>query len=310
MLWLWPALVVPALLAAQSELIKALREAAWGHDWVRAERLVEQYRAQHPAVTPQLLEAVSWAARAASFAGQWDEAERYGREAFEGSQKILEHRALEASERLPLSQTLGASIEVLAAVDVGRGDRGGALQFLEEQRARYKGTPIEARIQKNILLLTLEGKPAPKLDEPQWIGEKPATLAELRGRVVLLFFWAHWCKDCKREMPVLAQLEQNYGRRGLTIVGPTQLYGYVAGGEPATPEQEMNYIRGPYRRAHPIPAWMRAPVSGANFLRFGVSTTPTLVLVDRAGTVRLYHPGTLSYEDLAAKIGPLLAAHT
>ncbi len=44
------------------------------------------------------------------------------------------------------------------------------------------------------------------------------------------------------------------------------------------------------------------PLSETNFARFGVSTTPTLVLVDPQGIVRLYNPGNASYELLAARI--------
>ena len=41
-----------------------------------------------------------------------------------------------------------------------------------------------------------------------------------------------------------------------------------------------------------------APVSEANFTRYGASTTPTLVLIDRVGIVRLYHPGVMTYAEL------------
>jgi len=51
---------------------------------------------------------------------------------------------------------------------------------------------------------------------------------------------------------------------------------------------------------------MPAPVSGAIFARYGVSTTPTLVLIDRAGIVRLYHPGAMKQDELEARIQPLL----
>jgi thioredoxin-related protein len=47
-------------------------------------------------------------------------------------------------------------------------------------------------------------------------------------------------------------------------------------------------------------------VSEANFLRYGASTTPTLVLVDRAGIVRLYHPGAMKYEDLRQAVMRIL----
>ena len=84
------------------------------------------------------------------------------------------------------------------------------------------------------------------------------------------------------------------------------LFGYATRGEPATPEQELDYLRGAYQKQHPIPSWMSVPVSAENFRRFGVSTTPTLVLSDRKGIVQLYHPGDLPYEALAAHVDRLL----
>jgi thioredoxin-related protein len=51
---------------------------------------------------------------------------------------------------------------------------------------------------------------------------------------------------------------------------------------------------------------MSVPVSTSNFLNFGVSTTPTLVLVDRDGIVQRYNPGDLSHEELVGLIKPLL----
>jgi hypothetical protein len=50
------------------------------------------------------------------------------------------------------------------------------------------------------------------------------------------------------------------------------------------------------------------PVSDANHKRYGVSTTPTLVVLDRQGIVRLYHPGTMAGADLEKVIAPLLAS--
>ncbi len=67
-------------------------------------------------------------------------------------------------------------------------------------------------------------------------------LAALRGKPVLLFFWAHWCPDCKQEEHILAQIAQEYGPKGLVMVAPTQRYGYAANGEDATPAAELKYI--------------------------------------------------------------------
>ena len=59
---------------------------------------------------------------------------------------------------------------------------------------------------------------------------------------------------------------------------------------------------------YPVLAGQTMPLSEANHLRFGVSSTPTLVLVDRAGIIRLYHPGRVPLEQLEPRIRALLAA--
>ena len=105
---------------------------------------------------------------------------------------------------------------------------------------------------------------------------------------------------------MLRALYEEYHDLGLVIVGPTQFYGFVSRGQTATPEEELTYLSGDYAAEFPIPPWMGVPISGDNFLNFGVSTTPTLVLVDRNGIVQRYNPGDMSHEELAALIEPLL----
>jgi len=156
-------------------------------------------------------------------------------------------------------------------------------------------------------LLSLQGKPFPDLEVDHYLGLPPPAPDDLKGKVVLFYFWAHWCPDCKRQEPVLKALYEEYHDRGLVIVGPTQLYGFVSRGQTATPEEELAYLNGDYTAQFPIPSWMGVPLSTNNFVNFGVSTTPTLVLVDRDGIVQQYNPGNLSQEELAALIEPLLS---
>ncbi|HVW83028.1 MAG TPA: hypothetical protein VHB50_00025, partial [Bryobacteraceae bacterium] len=71
-------------------------------------------------------------------------------------------------------------------------------------------------------------------------------------------------------------------------------------------EAETAYIKAVYAQYYAALGPVEVPLSEENFANYGVSTTPTLVLVDRKGIVRLYNPGTISYEQLAAKLQPLL----
>ena len=296
---------VPADSAVElSELIGQMSDLAWAEEVDAAQTLIEEQRPHHDQASAGWLLAASWLGRGASFAERWDVAEQYAREAHDGSVALLGQRDLDAESRLPLA--LGAGIEVLAHTRDARDDRAGAVTFLAAQRDRYRGTSIETRIQKNALLLSLEGQPFPVLDVEHHLGPPLPSAASLEGKVVVAFFWAHWCSDCKRQLPILEQLHETYGDRGLAILGPTQLYGYTSRGQDATPDQELAYLRGAYQERFPIPAWMSVPVSQQNFLDFGVSTTPTLVIIDREGLVRLYNPGDLPYEELAPQIERLL----
>jgi thiol-disulfide isomerase/thioredoxin len=187
-------------------------------------------------------------------------------------------------------------------VMAARGETADAIQFLREQLKIYAGTSLQERIQKNINLLSLEGKPAPALDDAVWFGPKPPTIASLRGKAILLFFWAHWCPDCKADVPIIAGLMKKYGPRGLALIGPTEYYGYVANGEDAPPAVEKPYIEQIRRQFYAPLGDFPAPLSNANFARYGASSTPTLALVNRKGIVSWYHPGAATERELAVQI--------
>ena len=90
-------------------------------------------------------------------------------------------------------------------------------------------------------------------------------------------------------------------------MAPTQRYGYTVRRSPASPEEELRYIAQVRDTSYPFLRDASVPVSQTNHTQFGVSTTPTLVLIDRRGIVRLYHPGTMSEAELSAAIEPVLA---
>ena len=123
----------------------------------------------------------------------------------------------------------------------------------------------------------------------------------LKGAPVLLFFWAHWCGDCKAEAPIITQLRTEFAQ-GLTVLGPTRLYGYTAQVENAAPSDELAYIDAVRHRFYAGLLDMPVPISKYNFDMYGASTTPTLVLLDRTGKVAMYHPGALPYDQLKAEI--------
>jgi thiol-disulfide isomerase/thioredoxin len=157
---------------------------------------------------------------------------------------------------------------------------------------------------------SLEGARAPRLDGRLHIGPRVPTLDELKGKVVLLFFWAHWCAECRAESATIAKLLDRYRSQGLVIVAPTERYGFVEGGRPAPPDKELRHIiqirdsHYAFLRNEPV------PIGEANHKAYGAESVPLHVLIDREGIVRYYHPGRLTEEELEGPIRALLATRS
>jgi thiol-disulfide isomerase/thioredoxin len=292
-----------AAILLYASLVNDVRSSLARHDLPGADRMVRTYEAQAGG-TPEAAAAVSWLARGALDARDYARAQTYAAEARKLTVDLLRKRKLDSDPWLGVA--LGASIEVRAQAMAQSGEPGEAVTYLRHELANWGATSIGERIQKNLNLLSLEGKPAPPIAATDFLGTRPRPLSSLRGHPVLLFFWAHWCPDCKAEAPILAEIERTYGPRGLVLVAPTKLYGYAAGGAEASPAQEKVYIDQIRQHFYPMLAGVAIPVDGANFQTYGASTTPTLVLVDAQGIVRYYHPGAATKEELSARIQGVL----
>ena len=298
----------PAAAAAAPSVIADVRAAIARNDFAGGERVLAAYR-KEKGTTPEALEAMSWLGRGALAAKQLDKANAYAEQTYDLAIAALKTRQMDDEPRLPIA--IGAAIEVRANVAAQQGKRADAVQFLQEELATYRATSIRARIQKNINLLSLEGKMAPAIETAEFLGTtKAAPLASLKGKPLVVFFWAHWCPDCKAMSPVLDTLRQKYGAKGLTIVAPTQRYGYVAARKKAGAAEETAYIQQIRDQVYPWMAGDMVPVSEENFLNYGVSTTPTVVLVDRGGIVRTYHPGQMKLDEIEPLVKALVDGKT
>ena len=120
------------------------------------------------------------------------------------------------------------------------------------------------------------GSPAPALVLAARDGGN-VNLADLKGQVVMINFWATWCGPCRQEMPLLAQLHAKYEPLGFTLLGVNV--------EPDS-AAAVDWLKGvPVQ--FPILFDTDSAVAG----RFGVEGMPSTVFVDRKGQVRYVHRG-------------------
>lgn len=124
---------------------------------------------------------------------------------------------------------------------------------------------------------------------------KPLRLSDLRGRPVLLNFWATWCGPCRQEMPLLQETAERYADRGLAVVG-------VDVGEGA--ETVRNYARS-LGVEFPILLDSTQDISD----RFRVYALPTSFFIDSQGVIDLHFIGPLDAQMIEHRL-EAMSAHT
>lgn len=136
------------------------------------------------------------------------------------------------------------------------------------------------------------GQAAPELDLDRVAGSDGVALSDLRGRVVLLDFWATWCGPCRAIMPALDRMYLDRRARGLAVIGIAR-----------EPESTI--------RAHlanaPV-AYTIARDRGTTGVRFDVRAIPTIVVLDRHGAVRNVQvgPDPAALDALGGQLDQLL----
>ena len=133
-------------------------------------------------------------------------------------------------------------------------------------------------------------------DIEKWFPEQPVTFSNLRGKVVLLDFWATWCAPCIESFPSLIDLHKKYQKDGLVILGITRFYGEVQGDD-ADEVAEIEYLQN-FRKTHNLPYDFVVAKGQANQIVYGATGIPTAVLIDRKGIVRYVEAGSGTSREL------------
>jgi thiol-disulfide isomerase/thioredoxin len=201
----------------------------------------------------------------------------------------------------------------LAAIAVGAFERAAKKTEAADlgklvEKYDFKDQPnLKSIYQGELAIARLIGNPAPELAVSRWLDSGGVKLADLRGKVVLLDFWAMWCSPCIAAYPHLRGFQSKFGGKGFEIIGVTRFYGRSDTEDNLSREQERKSLEAykvKYKQLWPIAVGRIDDVT--NDERFGVIAMPTTVLIDRRGAVRHVKRGAGEYDKLETRIEKLL----
>jgi cytochrome c biogenesis protein CcdA/thiol-disulfide isomerase/thioredoxin len=164
--------------------------------------------------------------------------------------------------------------------------------------ALHGSNPSTSNSNPNDSALNVSSTPEPALAGlTNWINSKPLTLAQLKGKVVLVDFWTYSCVNCQRAIPHVESLYKNYGKKGLVVIGVS------------TPE--FAFEHNPTNVANAVKAdGITYPVALDNnydtWNAFNNDSWPADYLIDKAGNIRYINLGEGNYQTTERAVQALL----
>jgi thiol-disulfide isomerase/thioredoxin len=142
------------------------------------------------------------------------------------------------------------------------------------------------------------GMKAPDIQNDVWLNGKPATFAELKGKVVMVEFWTFGCYNCRNVEPYVRQWHRKYKEQGFVVIGVhSPEFSY---------EKDIEKIKK-YLRDHEIDYAVPVDNDFETWNRYGNRYWPALYLIDKKGVIRSVRIGEGGYQDTERLIQRLLA---
>jgi peroxiredoxin len=160
-----------------------------------------------------------------------------------------------------------------------------------------KSTLLLGAILCSFGLTTFATNPESGQVAPAWelkdLDGKAVKLADFKGKVVLLNFWATWCPPCRAEIPDLVSLQQQYSPQGLVVIGVALDEGGAARVRPFVKKFGIEY---------PVVIGNQKIAQAYG----GIDAVPTTFVIDRKGTVVAEQKGAAGRAEFESGIKPLL----
>jgi thiol-disulfide isomerase/thioredoxin len=235
--------------------------------------------------------------------------------AFEASdEKVRKEYSLKllAATDLPgkFSEYRYGFVTTLADIEMKKRNIPAAKKILQDGLQAIRDEQGKKNLQSALLQLEFIGKPAPAIAAEKWLNSAPLALGDLKGKVLVIDFWAPWCPPCRKVIPTLAKDFNELKDRGLVVIGFTKLYGSyrddIQNKGKVGADEEKELIKGFVERnglQYPV----AIAAGGEVFDKYGVSGIPTMVFIDKAGNIYGIKVGSGDEAAITSKIKLLLA---